>query len=120
MKISDLCNKSQLMQIRAHIASRESFKHRKDFRKSDIRVELCICGETISRELGDDIWHGHDYLVHFQLNHHIPGNIGGIGYADDTFENYETWEAFEKKMDMYLSRFPFYEKDNEKQLSLFE
>ena len=96
------------------------FRIDREVKAGNKTISLHIFSSIIKQDLADDIWHGHNYLVHFHVDRTGGGEYYGGGHATDDMERLSKWETFKDKLDPILKHYtPGYEIEEYGQICLF-
>lgn len=119
MNIYSFFSRDDLLTIKGKIADRAKFEMKHEHKGKENKFSILIGGDSIARDLADDIWHGNDYLVHFSFDYHGKAGIGGKGWAVDTFPMFVDWDAFKTYIDKQMQCYGGYETEEYGQMSMW-
>ena len=119
MNIYNFFCRDDLTLMQENIKRRAKFDITQKHKGKENRWEIRIGGGAIKKDLADDIWHGNDYLVHFNFEYQGKAGFGGKGWAVDTFTMFVDWDSFKSYIDKAMVCYGCYESEEYGQMSLF-
>jgi hypothetical protein len=119
MNIYNFFSRDDLTLMQNNINSRAKFELAQKHKGKENRWEIRIGGGVVRKDLADDIWHGNDYLVHFNFEHQGKAGFGGKGWAVDTFPMFQSWYSFKSYIDKAMECYGCYDTEEYGQMSLF-
>lgn len=119
MDIRSFFSRDDLKVIQTAIKSEEKFEISKKVKTPHNSYTITINSNRISDELAHDIWHDHNYLIHFGEEHSGTLGWGGFGYATADLSVFRDWDAFKEWIDYSMRRYGEYDTEELGQLSLF-
>ena len=120
MDISSFFSRDDLRVMQTAVKTEEKFEIRKQFRTSRNSYTITIHSAVINDDLAHDIWHDHNYLIHFSEEHSGTMGWGGFGFATADLSIFRDWDSFKEWVDHSMRRYSEYDTEELEQLSLFE
>ena len=119
MDIESFFTRSTFAFIKRCVESQETFEVRQTVKTSQNQYTITVHSSVVADDLAHDIWHDHNYLIHFGVDYHGKLGIGGHGFATDDYSNFRDWDSFKEWIDKSMKHYAEYDTDPLGQMSLF-
>ena len=119
MNVNSFFSPHDVQGMRELADTKAEFDIKKSHKAKRNRFDVTLGGHSVSEECARDIWRGHNYLLHVQIDYHGEMGIGGFGYATEVLTMLASWDDFIEWFNKLMKRYPEYEIEEEYQMCLF-